>query len=164
MGPDPPCKGAITRGKDMPVHAHRHSAVSCSKMAEPIDLTFGCGLWWAEGSTSSVVYARLRQCALIGWHIGATWRIRLNSPSAAAMRPYVKLLWPLVIIIIMLCKYDSWLYVYAVMMWSTFSCSCQLVEQLYVFCRMFIRFMWRYRDSAGNTIENTSIFSLNQMC
>jgi len=28
--------------------------------------------------------------------IGATWRIRLNRPSAAAMRPHVKLLWPLV--------------------------------------------------------------------
>ena len=32
-------------------------------------------------------------------HIGATLRIWLNCPSAAAMRPYVKLLWPLVIII-----------------------------------------------------------------
>ena len=29
-------------------------------------------------------------------YIGATWRIRLNRPCAAAMRPYVKLLWPLV--------------------------------------------------------------------
>jgi len=29
-------------------------------------------------------------------HIDATWRIRLNHPCAAAMRPYVKLLWPLV--------------------------------------------------------------------
>ena len=27
-----------------------------------------------------------------GVHIGATWRIRLNRPCAAAMRPYVKLL------------------------------------------------------------------------
>jgi len=30
----------------------------------------------------------LYRCA----HIGATWRIRLNRPSAASMRPYVKLL------------------------------------------------------------------------
>jgi len=30
-------------------------------------------------------------------HIHATWRIRLNEPSAAAMRPYVELLWPLVV-------------------------------------------------------------------
>jgi len=29
-------------------------------------------------------------------HIGVTWRIRLNRPSAAAMRPFVKLLWSLV--------------------------------------------------------------------
>jgi len=29
---------------------------------------------------------------------GATWRIQLSRPSAATMRPYVKLLWPLVII------------------------------------------------------------------
>ena len=34
---------------------------------------------------------------LYGVHIGATWRIRLNRPCAAAMRPYVKLLWPLVV-------------------------------------------------------------------
>jgi len=51
-----------------------------------------CGLGWAEGSTSSVVFARWRQCA----QIGATWPIRLNRPSAAATRSYVKLLWPLV--------------------------------------------------------------------
>jgi len=29
---------------------------------------------------------------IYGVHIGATWRIRLNRPGAAAMRPYVKLL------------------------------------------------------------------------
>jgi len=34
---------------------------------------------------------------LDGVHIGATWRIRLNRPCAPAMRPYVKLLWPLVL-------------------------------------------------------------------
>ena len=36
--------------------------------------------------------------SIYGVHIGATWRIRLNRRCAAAMRPYVKLLWPLVII------------------------------------------------------------------
>jgi len=30
----------------------------------------------------------------MGGHIGATWQIWLDRPSAAAMRPYVKLLWP----------------------------------------------------------------------
>jgi len=32
-----------------------------------------------------------------GVHIGASWRIRLNRPCAAAMRPFVKLLRPLVL-------------------------------------------------------------------
>ena len=36
--------------------------------------------------------------SIYGVHIGATWIIRLNRPCAAAMRPYVKLLWPLVLI------------------------------------------------------------------
>jgi len=57
-----------------------------------------CGLGWAEGSTSSIIFTRLRQCAHMGGHIGATWRIRLNCPCAAAMRSYVKLLWPLVFV------------------------------------------------------------------
>jgi len=56
-----------------------------------------CGLEWAE-RTSSIVFARRRQCAHMGRHIGTTWRIRLNRPSAAAMRSYVKLLWPLVMV------------------------------------------------------------------
>ena len=59
----------------------------------------GCGLGWAELSTSSIVFVRLRQpmCP----HRRAHWQPgecdwRLNRPYAAAMRPYVKLLWPLV--------------------------------------------------------------------
>jgi len=43
----------------------------------------GFGLGWAEGSTSSIVFAM---------YVGVTWRIRLNRPFAAAIRPYVKLL------------------------------------------------------------------------
>jgi len=34
--------------------------------------------------------------AIYGVHIGATWRTRWNRPCVAAMRPYVKLLRPLV--------------------------------------------------------------------
>ena len=30
--------------------------------------------------------------SIYGVHISATWRLRLNRPCAAAMRPYVKLL------------------------------------------------------------------------
>jgi len=68
------------------------SAVSCAKKLLNRSIChLGCGLWWAEESTSSIVFARWRQCALVRGHIGDIWRIRLNHPSAAAMRPYVKL-------------------------------------------------------------------------
>jgi len=56
----------------------------------------GCGLRWAKGSTNSITFARWRQCAHMGGHIDATWRIRLNRLSAAAMWSYVKLLQPFV--------------------------------------------------------------------
>jgi len=56
----------------------------------------GCGLSWAKVSTSSIVFTRWRQCAHMGGHIDPTWQIRLNRPSAAAMRSYVTLFWPLV--------------------------------------------------------------------
>jgi len=39
---------------------------------------------------------RPNKALLNGVHIGATWRIRLNRTCADAMRPYVKLLWPLI--------------------------------------------------------------------
>jgi len=58
------------------------------------------GLWTRVGlkeAASSIVFARWRQCALMGGDIGATWRVRFQRPSAAAMRPYVTLLRPLVI-------------------------------------------------------------------
>jgi len=68
--------------------------VSCAKTAEPIDLPFG--LWTRVGPRKHK-FNRVRRHALMGGHIGAIWRIRLNHSSAAAMRPYVKLLWSLVI-------------------------------------------------------------------
>jgi len=33
----------------------------------------------------------------IGVHIGTTWQVQLNRPYAAAMKPYIKLLWSIVI-------------------------------------------------------------------
>jgi len=66
--------------------------VNCAKTAEPIDLPFG--LWTRAGRRkhNSIVFARWRQYAHMA--IVAIWRIRLNRPSAAAMRSYVKLLRP----------------------------------------------------------------------
>jgi len=39
-----------------------------------------------------VAMATIFWLSIYGVHIGVTWRIRLNGPCAAAMRPYVKLL------------------------------------------------------------------------
>jgi len=67
-------------------------ATSGATTAEPIDLPFG-----ADDSVGrrKQKFNHIRQVAPIahmGGHIGATWRIELNRPSAAAMRSYVKLL------------------------------------------------------------------------
>jgi len=59
----------------------------------------GCGLGWAKRSWSSIVFVRWRQRALMGGHVGATWQLQLNRPSVAAMRPYVRLLWPLLLLL-----------------------------------------------------------------
>jgi len=47
---------------------------------------FDCGLEWAEGCTSSIVFARWRQCAFVEGHVAVTCRITLNHPCTAAMR------------------------------------------------------------------------------
>jgi len=39
-----------------------------------------------------VAMATIYWLSIYGVRIGATWRIRLDCPCAAAMRPYVKLL------------------------------------------------------------------------
>jgi len=74
------CERTIFRGKDMSGYARRHSAVSCAKMAEPTDMSFR--LWTRLGP---------RKHVLGGVHSGATWRIQLNSPCAAAMRPFCQI-------------------------------------------------------------------------
>jgi len=59
---------------------------------EPIDLPFG--LWTRVGQRKQK-FNRIRQVVpmyLTRGHIGTSWRIRLNRPSAATMRSYVKLL------------------------------------------------------------------------
>jgi len=72
------CEGTILRakraGQDMPGHVWRSiysKRLSRGQNRYSVDADWG---------------------VLDGVHIGATWRIRLNRPCAAAMRPYVKLL------------------------------------------------------------------------
>ena len=74
-GPDPQWEGAILRrGRTYPGMPD-DTAVSCAKMAEPIDLPFT--LWPRMGRRKH----------------------KFNRPSAAAVRPYAKLLWPLVMVL-----------------------------------------------------------------
>jgi len=49
-----------------------------------------------------VAMANIFWLSVFAVHIGTTQRIRLNRPCAAAMRPYVKLLSRLVIILLLL--------------------------------------------------------------
>jgi len=65
--------------------APRHSSMSCAKMAQPIDLPFGLWTGTGWGSTSLIVFASRCQYALMGGHIAASWRIRLNHLSASPM-------------------------------------------------------------------------------
>ena len=51
-----------------------------------------------EGGLSRCRQGNRFWLSIYGVHIGATWRIWLNRWCAAAMQPYVKLLWPLVIV------------------------------------------------------------------
>ena len=88
---------AVLRGKGRPIVKYKDSLPwAVQKRLNRQIYHLYCGLGWAEGSTSSIVFTRWRQCAHMGGHFGATWRIRLNRPSAAVMRSYVNLHWPLV--------------------------------------------------------------------
>ena len=66
-----------------------------------------CRLRWTEGNTSCIAFANVHKFNHIrhvapmypcGRAHGATWQIRLTRPSAGALQPYAKLLWPLVTI------------------------------------------------------------------
>jgi len=70
---------------------------SPAKSTELIEMQFG--LWTRVRPSKHV---------LDGVHNGATWQIRLNYTCAAAMQPYIKSLWPLVIITIHYSKINTY--------------------------------------------------------
>jgi len=75
-GDPDPREGAIFKERGMPRNAQRHSAMSCGKMAEQIKMPFGMQIRVSPGKH-----------VLGSVHTGATWRILLNDPFAATMRP-----------------------------------------------------------------------------
>ena len=74
-GPDPPCEGAIISEKDLPGHADDSLPWAAQKWLNRSICGLGCGLGWAEGSTSSIVFARLRQLAPATEY---DWTVRLR--------------------------------------------------------------------------------------
>jgi len=60
------------------------TAVSCAKMAGPIDLPFVLELGWAEGNISSIVFTAAPRCQ--------RGRARWCHLSVVAMQSYVRLL------------------------------------------------------------------------
>ena len=67
--------------------------MSCAEMAERIDLPFG--LWNLVGLRKHKFnrFYQVVPCQVfvhVGGHIGSTWQIQLNRPSAAMMQSYVK--------------------------------------------------------------------------
>jgi len=73
---------ATLRGKDRPLVKYGDLLPSAvQKTAEAIEVPFG--VWTRMGR---------RKHVLDGVHIGTTSQMRLNSPCAVAMRPFVKLL------------------------------------------------------------------------
>jgi len=77
---------SVRKGADH-CKVYRHSVPrAVQKTAEPIEMLFGLWTWLGP-----------RKHVLGGVRSGATWRIPLNRPYAAAMWLYVKLLRPLAI-------------------------------------------------------------------
>ena len=83
-------------GKCVPIVKFRDFLLwSVQKQLNHLICHLDCRVGWTQGSTSSLVFARW--CL-----IGATWRIRLNRPSVAAMRPYLRLLWPFLLLLLLI--------------------------------------------------------------
>jgi len=74
MGFRSPCEGAIIRGKKRTYQGMPDDTLprAVQKWLNRSIRRLACGLGWAEGNTSSIVFIRRCQCALMGGHIGAT--------------------------------------------------------------------------------------------
>ena len=83
-----PWEGAIFRRKYMPKHARRHSAVSCAKWPNRSRCSLRCGLGCAQGSMCYMGYTLVQ----LGEY---DWTVRVRRRRGL----FVKLFWPLVIVI-----------------------------------------------------------------
>jgi len=67
-------------------------------------------------------------------HIGATWQIRLNRPCTAAMRPYIKLLWP----VLLLLYHSAW-------------------SRIWVFLQYFAKISWYHWSGRTKGISDSTV-------
>jgi len=75
----PPWQGGILGGKEEPiVSIGTFSCELCENDWTDRFAVLDCWLGWAEGSTSSIVFASWRQCVNMVRHIDATWQIQLK--------------------------------------------------------------------------------------
>jgi len=90
-GPNRPMRRRNFRGKDMPGHARRHSAVSCAKMAEPIEMPFVlCTRIGPRKHVLGVKYCyhwRLSVCLSVRQHISGTTRAIFTNFCACYLWP-----------------------------------------------------------------------------
>ena len=114
-GPGTQCDGAIFWGKDMPGHAWRHCRELCKNgwtsqeavWVDPGRPKEACIRWGPDPPYEGTVFSRKdmpvhpQRHSALSWLNGSRCHLvsGLGGPNeAAAMRHYVKLLWPLVII------------------------------------------------------------------
>jgi len=95
----PPWEWAIF-GEKSPIVKHRDFLPwAVQKQLNRSICRLGCRLGWAEGSTSSFIFTRWRQCAQFWSYSAGGANLPSHAPmrpSAAVMQSYVKLFWPLI--------------------------------------------------------------------
>ena len=106
--PDPPCEGAIIRERTCPGIPDDTLPWAVNKwLNRSTNFRLFCGLRWVWRKNK---FNRIRQIAPMRPPMRAHWGHLANTihcSSAVAMRPYVKLLWPLVVIYVNV-VYGSW--------------------------------------------------------
>jgi len=81
-GPDPHVKGQLLGQRTCPGMPNDILLWAVQKLLNWLI----CDLYL--GGQNKHKFNCIHQCAIMGGHIGATWRIQLNRPSVAAMRPW----------------------------------------------------------------------------
>jgi len=92
-------------------------------------------VWWS-------IYSKRGRTSMIRWdHIGATWQIQLNRPCTVAMRPYIKLLWP----VLLLLYHSAW-------------------SRIWVFLQYFAKISWYHWSGRTKGISDSTVMTRITYC